>query len=603
MFFVAVTGLDTAVVAQFQAARPSNVTPVHDAPDIPFRRAPMGPSSRSIVVSLTTNLHLAFDAHLLRTHTVWEGVPLNLYGPPFNNTATRFICDITGSPLWASLPRQPWETGRPDGGRFEVAESRFLGVSTRNGPTSFLYELLPASDAPAQVQEMPRCERVQSRDAVIRRVRISPHREPVRWSPFHGPGESVLLPDLQNAIAIRRARDFLLVTARGLPSRALAARRDDADHVVLLQSERGGKGPYSAVVTNLVSGPQVQITLTLPPSAVEQVVEVATAVCADRDEALALAKELAAAPDSFGEGGASVLTSRWPSANGSARASPHRPPPLAYPSNVRDGVVRVSGADESFVIEHLPVPKDIKLLVGGMDFLPNGDLAICTYAGEVWIVEGATGAPGQARWRRFARGLNEPGGLRVVQGNIYVTQKCELTRLVDTDANGEADFFECISDGWGYTGNYHSYATGPALDGAGNFHVMITGHRPIYDVPFMGWCVRVSPFPGSARASRAVADASSAASHERGSLHAPTAADAPKRTGEGAGLMHAGRVRSPADSTAQYMTEGFCSGLRVPNGFGEFVVTLQAFELARRSEQIVAFRAARDHLPERHDVC
>jgi hypothetical protein len=194
LLFVGALALETGVRAQSQSqpAKLAGVTPAHDPADIPFRRAPMGPSSRSIVVSPATNLHLAFDARLLRTHTVWEGAPLNLYGPPFNNTATRFICEFSGAPLWENLPTRPWEIARAEGG-FETVKSRFRGVSTRNGQTGFLYELFPASGASVQVTETPRLERLQARAAVVRRVRVSPHDATLRWVAFHISGELVPL--------------------------------------------------------------------------------------------------------------------------------------------------------------------------------------------------------------------------------------------------------------------------------------------------------------------------------------------------------------------------------------------------------------------------
>ena len=80
----------------------------HDPADLPFRRAPMAQSGRSIVVPLATNLHLAFDAQLLRTHTVWRGESLNLYGPPYTGTSARFVCDFSGARQWGSLQRSPW---------------------------------------------------------------------------------------------------------------------------------------------------------------------------------------------------------------------------------------------------------------------------------------------------------------------------------------------------------------------------------------------------------------------------------------------------------------------------------------------------------------
>jgi glucose/arabinose dehydrogenase len=495
-------GTDAGAQAEPKAAKPAGVTPVRDPADMPFRRAPMGPSSRSIVVSLATNVHLAFDPTLARTHTVSEGPSLNLYGPPFTDTATRFICDFSGQALWETLPVSPWAAARPGAGSFDRVATRFLGVSTKGGQSSFLYEVIQPAGRAIQVQETPRLERVSKHDAVIRRFAIGPLMGPVRLSPFHGAGVAVPLPGVQNAVAIRREKDFLFMGARGLAENVLVARPNITPGVIPLQSERDGKGPYSVVVTNAVSGPQVEVTLTLPGSGIEQVIEVATVVCANEAEATALARAFAGSPV------------KAPRASLTARLPQVLAPDPAFKGKW--------AGDDAFTVEPFPLPKEIKLMVGGMDFLPNGDLAICTYAGEVWIIEGATGDPAKARWRRFARGLNEPGGLRVVNGAIYVTQKCELTRLTDTDADGEADLFECISDAWGYTGNYHSYATGPALDATGNLYVMVTGHRTIYDVPYMGWSLRVT------------------------------------------------RDAQTSSFKPQNPIEGFCSGLRVPNGFGEF---------------------------------
>jgi hypothetical protein len=72
-------------------------------------------------------------------------------------------------------------------------------------------------------------------------------------------------------------------------------------------------------------------------------------------------------------------------------------------------------------------------------------------------------------------------------------QKHELTRLIDTDGNGDADLFECLNNSWGYTGNYHDFSFGPSVDPAGNLYVMRNGNRGVYDVPFMGWCLRLTP--------------------------------------------------------------------------------------------------------------
>src|SRR5205085_2750308 len=155
-------------------------------------------------------------------------------------------------------------------------------------------ELVPTAGAPVRVRETPRAERVLSRTAVVRRFEVAPLVAPVRHSPFHVSGEFVPLPGVDAALAIRREKDFLVVAARGLAANILVPHRDDAARVVLVQTERDGEGPYSGVITNADLGPQAQITLTLPRSPKEQVVEVGIMVCADQAEAIMLAKAYAA---------------------------------------------------------------------------------------------------------------------------------------------------------------------------------------------------------------------------------------------------------------------------------------------------------------------
>lgn len=95
--------------------------------------------------------------------------------------------------------------------------------------------------------------------------------------------------------------------------------------------------------------------------------------------------------------------------------------------------------------------------VGGIDFLPDGTLALCTWdeRGDVFLIDPKTRTP-----RRFATGLAEPLGLKVVDGDIYVLQKQELTQLIDHDHDGVADEYKCISDDWPVTANFHEFAFG-----------------------------------------------------------------------------------------------------------------------------------------------
>src|SRR5262249_43197429 len=74
------------------------------------------------------------------------------------------------------------------------------------------------------------------------------------------------------------------------------------------------------------------------------------------------------------------------------------------------------GADtHALAVDTLTVPYDnpFKALffLTGVDVLPNGDLAVCTAHGDVWLVQGVNRGLDKLTWRRFATGLYQPLGL------------------------------------------------------------------------------------------------------------------------------------------------------------------------------------------------
>ncbi|MFA6543525.1 MAG: hypothetical protein WCS99_03815 [Limisphaerales bacterium] len=487
-----------------KTAAPATIPAAHDPADLPFRRAPMAQSSRSIVVPLATNLHLAFDTQLLRTHAVWQGESLNLFGSPYTGTSARFVCDFTGTRLWGSLARNAWTF---DAIAADAAGplTLFKGHSAIGGTSAFVYELHPPGDSPIGVIESPRLEHTGGNDVIVRRFEIAPLNRRVRLNAHDEPGDPVNILGVSGAQGIRTPAGVLVAVLRGLPGGNFLPLVSSTPVTEVLVGERDGKGPYSVLITNVVAGRKVSLRVAIPPAEKPQTFEIASAVCADLNAATALARQLA--------GPLKPLP------------APQKATSVAPVFLPDPGFADKPAGDAFYTVEHFPVPKELKLTVAGMDFLPDGNLAIATYQGEVFIVEGVTGNLKAAKWRRFARGLNEPGGLRVVGGVIYVMQKCELTRLRDTDGDGVADVFECVSDAWGYTGNYHSFATGPLVDENGILGALITGHRTMHDVPRMGWCLKISP-------------------HQNNTGAIPF--------------------------TDAWKTEPFCSGLRVPNGFGEF---------------------------------
>ncbi|MFT5128716.1 MAG: hypothetical protein ACI8W8_002334 [Rhodothermales bacterium] len=129
-----------------------------------------------------------------------------------------------------------------------------------------------------------------------------------------------------------------------------------------------------------------------------------------------------------------------------------------------------------YALHNYPLPAELKLEASGLATLPDGRLAVAIRKGEVWILDNPTETaeePEAYRWSRFASGLHEPLGLAWQDGALYTTQRSEVTRLEDSNADGVADAYLTAAKGWGVSGNYHEYAYGPVFDNAGNLWVTL----------------------------------------------------------------------------------------------------------------------------------
>ncbi|MCA9290082.1 MAG: DUF1080 domain-containing protein [Phycisphaerales bacterium] len=135
-----------------------------------------------------------------------------------------------------------------------------------------------------------------------------------------------------------------------------------------------------------------------------------------------------------------------------------------FPSAAGAGLMRpgdgrpLEGVHPSFTLETFR-PVDYQPAVGGMAFLPDGRLAICTWdrTGAVDILDHLDGPPEDVTITRFASGLGEPLGLAFVDGDLWVAQKQEITRLRDLDGDGVADRYEAVVSGWPASFNYHEF--------------------------------------------------------------------------------------------------------------------------------------------------
>lgn len=148
---------------------------------------------------------------------------------------------------------------------------------------------------------------------------------------------------------------------------------------------------------------------------------------------------------------------------------------------------RTQREDDFYKLFTVPVPRNVELEVGGMTFMPNGELAVCTRHGEVWMISNPYMMNGtQPVYRLFAQGLHEALGLNYLNHELYVTQRSELTRLRDLDGDGEADEYKTICQ-WPLAGNYHEYAYGPIMDKQGNLYVTLNLGWTSHGVSLSKW--------------------------------------------------------------------------------------------------------------------
>jgi hypothetical protein len=139
-------------------------------------------------------------------------------------------------------------------------------------------------------------------------------------------------------------------------------------------------------------------------------------------------------------------------------------------------------AVEPYTVEDIAPPDNVVPECGGLSFLPDGRLVAVFHHGEVYFYTPAT-----KTWKLYAEGLHDPMGvLAISPTEILVTQRPELTRLIDTDGDGAADKYECASDTWGISGNYHEFICGMVRDAEGNLYIPVTsgsnGSVPRYEV-------------------------------------------------------------------------------------------------------------------------
>lgn len=150
--------------------------------------------------------------------------------------------------------------------------------------------------------------------------------------------------------------------------------------------------------------------------------------------------------------------------------------PSQYPDVVRVQA-KMGKSRGAFAVDDIPVPFENPwgsyMRVGGFDFFEDGDrAALCTWNGDVWVVSGLSQQPlGEVTWKRFATGLFETLGLKIVDGVVHVNGKDQITKLHDLNGDGEADHYENFCNLVMTTENFHEFTFDLQTDAEGRFYI------------------------------------------------------------------------------------------------------------------------------------
>ncbi len=172
--------------------------------------------------------------------------------------------------------------------------------------------------------------------------------------------------------------------------------------------------------------------------------------------------------------------------------------PEAVAAEIKQGDEKDTWAVDSI---GLPVENPWNAMVkpGGLDLFSDGDsAAISTWNGDVWVCKGLKNESGKISWRRFATGLYEPLGLKIVDDVIYVNGRSQITRLHDQNNDGEADWYECFNNDVYVTSNFHEFTFGLDTDPEGDFYIakaapVLAGGRGFDEIlPHNGTLLKIS---------------------------------------------------------------------------------------------------------------
>ena len=157
------------------------------------------------------------------------------------------------------------------------------------------------------------------------------------------------------------------------------------------------------------------------------------------------------------------------------------------PTRIKDRPRVSLPANPAYVVDDLTLPEDNPwnawMRMSALDFFDDGRIVVSTLGGDVWVVSGVNETLERLLWRRFATGLFEPLGLKVIGGLVYVTTRDGVLRLHDLNGDGEADYYEDFYADTDVSNGFHAYNFDLQTDSSGNLYYTKPGRYTDYSQP------------------------------------------------------------------------------------------------------------------------
>ncbi len=419
--------------------------------DVWVMRSVLDDKIRMITLALHKDCYATYNAENCALDKIWRG-GVHWDGVAFNNVKS-LQPESWGDVYWRPSSDKPWKILQD--GQLTTVEPQFKGYFIQNNQITFQYELIMTEDTRVRIYEQPEFLPFQNGKVGFQR-KFRTVGVPSKLNIWNGNiqlpnnGEQIFtdyfvplpLADANGQSSKPRVNELSLLDRHGCltcheidqqtigPSfRQLAAKygdiADDGEKLrpVVRRVIRGGSGvwgdvpmiPHPNIKGDVIRGMVVQM-LRYEPS----------------EEDVASLSELVIDSDT---------------------GKIHTKPGFGEP---------LEGVHPSLSLQTIR-PSWFKPRVGGIDFLSDGRLLVSTWdsLGAVYLVEGVmSGDVSQIEVKRIATGLAEPLGLKVVDDEIFVLQKQELTQLVDNDGDELIDEYRTICNSWGATSDFHEFAFG-----------------------------------------------------------------------------------------------------------------------------------------------